>query len=181
MKLAKRVFHSPGPIKVGPSGSKSHSKTHSKTHSTTPTQRRPHTPSHTHSRHSTPGVFTTTARTHTPTSSSSTKKHHGSSKKHHHKSTSDHEFSTTGPIKVGPSASFTGTGPIKVGPSQIARRAVEEIVFQEVCAQDERSCPAGQFGDFSVSFASRSEPSLPPLHVSSHHRAPCADRESNKS
>ncbi|ORY75342.1 hypothetical protein BCR35DRAFT_306322 [Leucosporidium creatinivorum] len=147
VKLAKRVFHSPGPIKVGPSASKSHSKSHS----TSPTQRRPHTPTHTHTRHSTPGVFTTSSRSTNPPSATttSTKKHHGSSKKHHHHKSTTDTFSTTGPIKVGPSASFTGTGPIKVGPSQIARRAVEEIVFQEVCAQDERSCPAGEFGDFS--------------------------------
>ncbi|GAA6016962.1 hypothetical protein JCM11491_006926 [Sporobolomyces phaffii] len=51
------------------------------------------------------------------------------------------------PNKAGPSKSFGGPG--KVGPSQVARRAVEEIVFSDVCAQDERTCPTGSFGDFS--------------------------------
>ncbi|GAA5931841.1 uncharacterized protein JCM15063_001583 [Sporobolomyces koalae] len=52
-----------------------------------------------------------------------------------------------GPTKVGPSASYGGPG--KVGPSQVARRAAEEFVFSDVCAQDERTCPSGSFGDFS--------------------------------
>ncbi|GAA5990394.1 hypothetical protein JCM5350_003682 [Sporobolomyces pararoseus] len=52
-----------------------------------------------------------------------------------------------GPTKVGPSASYGGPG--KVGPSQVARRAAEEFVFSDACAQDERTCPAGSFGDFS--------------------------------
>ncbi|GAA5875589.1 hypothetical protein JCM16303_000676 [Sporobolomyces ruberrimus] len=52
-----------------------------------------------------------------------------------------------GPTKVGPSASYGGPG--KVGPSQMARRAAEEFVFSDVCAQDERTCPTGSFGDFS--------------------------------
>ncbi|GAA5959442.1 hypothetical protein JCM21900_003757 [Sporobolomyces salmonicolor] len=57
-------------------------------------------------------------------------------------------FRSAGPGKVGPSAAF-GAGVGKVGPSQVARRAAEEFVFADVCAQDERSCPAGAFGDFS--------------------------------
>ncbi|GAA5915798.1 hypothetical protein JCM5296_003565, partial [Sporobolomyces johnsonii] len=57
-------------------------------------------------------------------------------------------FRSAGPGKVGPSAAFTA-GAGKVGPSQVARRAAEEFVFTDVCAQDERSCPAGAFGDFT--------------------------------
>ncbi|GAA5850097.1 hypothetical protein JCM3766R1_005281 [Sporobolomyces carnicolor] len=55
--------------------------------------------------------------------------------------------SSRGPTKVGPSASYGGPG--KVGPSQVVRRAAEEFVFSDVCAQDERTCPSGTFGDFS--------------------------------
>ncbi|GAA5992454.1 hypothetical protein JCM11641_002234 [Rhodosporidiobolus odoratus] len=58
-----------------------------------------------------------------------------------------------GPGKVGPSAAYTPTaGPGYVAlpaPSQYARRAAEEFVFSDACAQDERTCPAGELGDFS--------------------------------
>ncbi|GAA6049847.1 hypothetical protein JCM3770_004213 [Rhodotorula araucariae] len=78
----------------------------------------------------------------------STRPHHG-----HHSSVP----TTGGPGPVGPSpttrpagpsASFT-EGPGKVGPSQIARRAAEEFVFSDVCAQDERTCAVGEYGDFN--------------------------------
>ena len=34
-------------------------------------------------------------------------------------------------------------------PSQLARRTNEEFVFSDLCAQDERTCAVGSYGDFS--------------------------------
>ncbi|GAA5865839.1 hypothetical protein JCM8547_005729 [Rhodosporidiobolus lusitaniae] len=93
--------------------------------------------------------------------------HHHSLSGHHHHHSSTHDSWKSTPIKVGPSpttsATFTRSrgpgkvgpsavfteGPGKVGPSQRARRAAEEFVFSDVCAQDERTCPSGDFGDFT--------------------------------
>ncbi|BGP45748.1 hypothetical protein JCM10450v2_001578 [Rhodotorula kratochvilovae] len=89
-----------------------------------------------------------------PSSPASPHHPHGHSTRPHHPSAVP---TTGGPGPVGPSpttrpagpsASFT-EGPGKVGPSQRARRAAEEFVFSDVCAQDERTCAVGEYGDFN--------------------------------
>ncbi|GAA6026744.1 hypothetical protein JCM8097_005828 [Rhodosporidiobolus ruineniae] len=163
------------PIKVGPSHtttSKHHHHTSSHHHHTSSHHHGHHT-----SRpdwQSPPTSAPTTSKhphhAHTPSTPTSSTSHHH----HHHHSSypgtsrpswqshtpikvgpsptpSPTTFSRSrGPGKVGPSATFPGNeGPGKVGPSQRARRAAEEFVFTDVCAQDERTCAAGSFGDFS--------------------------------
>ncbi|KAK4333089.1 Asparagine-linked glycosylation protein 2 [Rhodotorula toruloides] len=124
-------------------------------HHTSPTSRHPH-----HA-HPTSGASTSTT-------TSYSYKHHHHHKTHGHGSSSTGHGSTKVPFvsrthTSAPAGSPTTTpasttttsypGPGKVGPSpgpsQRARRAGEEFVFSDACAQDERTCPSGDFGDFS--------------------------------
>ncbi|BGP22548.1 hypothetical protein JCM10295v2_001433 [Rhodotorula toruloides] len=116
---------------------------------------------HAHHAHPTSGASTSTT-------TSYSYKHHHHHKTHGHGSSSGGHGSTKVPFvsrtsTSAPAGSPTTTpgsttttsypGPGKVGPSpgpsQRARRASEEFVFSDACAQDERTCPAGDFGDFS--------------------------------
>ncbi|BGP13576.1 hypothetical protein JCM10213_008713 [Rhodosporidiobolus nylandii] len=59
-------------------------------------------------------------------------------------------FSSRGPGKVGPSATYGGPGKVGPGASQAARvRRSEEVVFDASCAQDERTCAASESGDYT--------------------------------
>ncbi|KAK4052970.1 hypothetical protein OIO90_004094 [Microbotryomycetes sp. JL221] len=82
-----------------------------------------------------PGGHDTTSTTTTPTHFG-TSKPHGPSFSHRPTPTTDYTFTHNFPTP---------------GPSQRAKRQVgEEIVFgADTCTQDERACPAGDFGDFS--------------------------------
>ncbi|GAA6003299.1 hypothetical protein JCM10207_001850 [Rhodosporidiobolus poonsookiae] len=133
------------PIKVGPSPTTRPHGSHTPEKPTT-TSRHPHN-AHTTSPSTRPSWHTTTG----PIKVVPTTKPHGASQHHHHHTSHTRPSweTTTGPIKVGPSPSATYPGPGKVGPSQRARRAAEEFVFTDVCAQDERTCAAGDFGDFT--------------------------------
>ncbi|GJN88826.1 hypothetical protein Rhopal_001797-T1 [Rhodotorula paludigena] len=153
-----------GPGKVGPSpssmphGSKTKSPYHPTSH-------------HPHAAHPTSGATTTTSYSYKHHHHHPSSVPHGGSETSHTMGPSQrvssarhHGHHTTGPIKVGPHPTTTpgtgpshdttpGTGPSHtspgVGPSQRARRAAEEFVFSDACAQDERTCPAGSYGDFS--------------------------------
>ncbi|GAA5843530.1 hypothetical protein JCM11251_001647 [Rhodosporidiobolus azoricus] len=151
------------PIKVGPSPT---TKPHGHGHGSTT---KPH--GHGHGSTTKPhGGETTTSRhphqAHPPSETTHSATTTTSPYKHHHHTThkpSSHPSSRPDwqhPPTLEPSAAVPITtttpgfsshtrGPIKVGPSQVARRAAQEFVFTDVCAQDERTCPAGDFGDFS--------------------------------
>ncbi|GAA5896568.1 hypothetical protein JCM6882_005730 [Rhodosporidiobolus microsporus] len=141
------------PIKVGPSPT---TKTHGHHSHTKPHGEKPTTSPHPH--HAKPPTSPTPGTT---TTSYSYKHHHHTHKPSHHPSSSRADWQhppTSIPIKVVPTTTTSGgfshsRGPIKViptpGPSQAVRRAAPEFVFTDVCAQDERTCPAGDFNDFS--------------------------------
>ncbi|GAA5844333.1 hypothetical protein JCM5353_008462 [Sporobolomyces roseus] len=158
------------PIKAGPSSSPSHGGgSHSGGHSSNPGSHGSNGGHHSHSSGGNGGA----GGSHGNGGSHGGNFHHSSMGQHHPSSRPSwqHQPSTThnggsqphpttapgggnggvhtsgGPTKVGPSASYGGPG--KVGPSQVARRAAEEFVFADVCAQDERTCSVGSFGDFS--------------------------------
>ncbi|GAA6061604.1 hypothetical protein JCM10212_000912 [Sporobolomyces blumeae] len=120
-----------GPIKAGPSAGPS-----SGPHGS-------HSPHHGHGSHSGPHGGSSSPYHHHHHSGSAVPTgapHHPSSRPTWEDRSSTHS----------PSASHTSWGgPGKVGPSQVARRAAEEFVFSDLCAQDERTCPTGSFGDFT--------------------------------
>ncbi|KAK4048775.1 hypothetical protein OIV83_004541 [Microbotryomycetes sp. JL201] len=148
VKVEKRAFH-PVQRRMNFGSSSQHgSKTRTPGHGTptTPGHNTPTTPPGGHGTtppggHNTtpPGSETTTPPDHEIT----TTRRHGTTRKHHHGS---HRPTPTTDL------TFTHDFPTHTpGPSQRARRALSsEIVFgAEACTQDERACPAGDFGDFS--------------------------------
>ncbi|GAA5890840.1 hypothetical protein JCM8208_003070 [Rhodotorula glutinis] len=93
-----------------------------------------------------------------PHHGSSMPPHHGASSSttypygHHGHSTRPHHGSSTATTSPGHPTTTSSHGPSMShgpSPSQLARRTTEEFVFSDLCAQDERTCAVGSYGDFS--------------------------------